>query len=237
MAFQFVIDRIFYYNYKDNWDDKFFRDEILKKITKDSILLDLGAGAGIKPAINFKGVVQKVIGIDIDPRVVSNPYLDIGHVSNASKIPYPDSTFDIIFSDNVLEHFEYPEIIFREVYRVLKPGGFYLIKTPNKWHYIPIIAALTPYTFHKYINRIRGRRVSDTFPTFYRANSKSTLTKLAQNSSFSIDFVKQIEGRPEYFRSFGPAYLLGLFYERLVNSTSLFSGIRILLLASFKKKN
>ena len=101
--------------------------------------------------------------------MTTNPFLDEGRVSDASEIPYDSHQFDIVFSDNVLEHLEQPLDVFSEVARVLKPGGIFLFKTPNKWHYMPTIARLTPHRFHQFVNKIRGRAEADTFPTRYRA--------------------------------------------------------------------
>lgn len=45
--------------------------------------------------------------------------------------PYPDGTFDTVFSSYVAEHFqEGPEALFREIHRVLKPGGLFLVVVP-----------------------------------------------------------------------------------------------------------
>jgi SAM-dependent methyltransferase len=42
----------------------------------------------------------------------------------AEKIPIDDASFDYIFSNASFEHFENPDVVIREVYRLLKPGGF-----------------------------------------------------------------------------------------------------------------
>ncbi|MCE0497495.1 MAG: class I SAM-dependent methyltransferase [Methylacidiphilales bacterium] len=46
-------------------------------------------------------------------------------------LPFPDSTVDAIYSHHVIEHLENPAFHFREIYRVLKPGGIFRIGGPN----------------------------------------------------------------------------------------------------------
>ena len=175
-------------------------------------------------------------GVDLDPRVVDNPFLDQGRVSDAGEIPYPDSSFDVVFSDNVLEHLDKPAEVFLEVARVLKPGGVFMFKTPNKWHYMPTIARLTPHRFHQFVNRIRGRAEVDTFPTRYRANTKSDVTRLAHQTGFSVMSVDRVEGRPEYLRMTALTYFCGMLYERLVNMADFLALFRVLLVGMLQKK-
>jgi SAM-dependent methyltransferase len=229
------LDRRLYPAYTRNWDDKLFRKEIEKHLTPKKTVLDLGAGAGIVSEMNFKGLAARVCGVDLDPRVVSNPMLDEGRLADAGGIPYPDSTFDVVFADNVVEHLSDPLAVFREVSRVLKPGGVFLFKTPNKRHYMPLIARLTPHWFHQYVNRRRGRAEVDTFPTLYRANTPKAVQTLAGLAGFTRCHVSLIEGRPEYLRMSWPTYLVGAGYERLVNSTPALAAWRILLVAELQK--
>lgn len=110
-----------------------------------------------------------------------------------------------------------------------------MFKTPNKWHYMPTIARLTPHGFHQYVNRLRGRAEVDTFPTRYRTNTKGDVLRLATQSGLQVVNVERIEGRPEYLRMAWPLYLIGTLYERLVNSTSLLAPFRILLVGTLRK--
>lgn len=230
-----AIDRRFYPDHQKNWDDQLFRERILQVIGPDTQLLDLGAGAGIVQAMNFRGLAQRVCGVDLDPRVADNPFLDEGRVSDAGEIPYPDASFDLVIADNVMEHLDHPEQVFQEIARVLRPGGKLLFKTPNRNHYMPLIARLTPHRFHQWVNRLRGRHETDTFPTRYLCNSPAQVRRIAARSGLHIDNLELIEGRPEYLRITTPTYLVGLAYERLVNATPVLARFRILLVATLSK--
>jgi SAM-dependent methyltransferase len=229
------IDRALYPNFERNWDDRAFRLRVLQQLGPDSLVLDLGAGAGLIPEMNFRGLAKLICGVDLDPRVLKNALLDEGRVADAQKVPYENDHFDVVFSDNVLEHLDKPETVFREVARVLKPGGVFLFKTPNEWHYMPAIARLTPHRFHQRVNRWRGRRERDIFPTHYRANSRRAIERLAKGSGLQVEKFELIEGRPEYLRFAWLPYLLGAGYERLINSNRALAGFRILIIGALRK--
>ena len=214
-----VMDRVLYPGVQSNWDDDRFRDEILKHVNRDSCLLDLGAGAGIIPKLRFRRQVARVCGVDLDERVLENPHLDEAKVADAQRIPYNDARFDVVIANNVLEHLEEPANVFQEVSRVLKPGGVFLAKTPNRWHYVAITASITPHWFHETVNQWRGRKSVDTFPTLYRANTPRAIESFAEMAQFDQTEFVFLEGRPEYLRLTPPTYLIGWAYERLVNLT------------------
>lgn len=229
------LDQRLYPDCGANWDDELFRQSILATIRPHHVVLDLGAGAGIVAQMNFRGQVAKICGVDLDERVGVNPMLDEGLIADADAIPYPDETFDVVFADNLLEHLSAPAAVFAEVHRVLRPGGTFLFKTPNRWHYVPTIARLTPHWFHEAVNRWRGRKTVDVFPTLYRANSSADVRRLSAGAGFEVVALERIERRPEYLRMSLPTYLIGAAYERLVNSTKLLEPFRVLLIGASRK--
>lgn len=229
------LDRRFYPDTEGHWDDHAFRDRILARIGKDHVVLDLGAGAGILPEMNFRSKAKKVCGLDPDPRVLENEYLDEARVGFGEKIPWPDQSFDIVIADNVLEHLESPKMVFAEINRVLKPGGRFMFKTPNRRHYMPFVSRATPVAFHRFYNRLRGRDDNDTFPTFYRANSARDIDVLARATGYEVMQISLIEDRPEYMRLSWLSYLAGIAYERTVNSWSQLRNFRILLIGELRK--
>jgi SAM-dependent methyltransferase len=229
------LDRALYPALRDHWDDELFRERVLARLAPAARLLDLGAGAGRLPQMNFRGRAAFVAGYDVDPAVRANPHLDEAHVGDGEKLPFADASFDLVVSDNVFEHVARPETLFAEVARVLRPGGWFLLKTPNRWHYVTLLARATPFWFHRLVGRLRGRPAEHTFPTLYRANSPGRVRALAAGAGLAVESIEMIEGRPEYLRIAAPAYLLGWLYERIVNATPLLARFRVVLLASLRK--
>lgn len=95
-------------------------------------VLDFGCGAGAlvqeMQALGFDayGCDFEVADHDRLARIATNPY----------RLPYLDATMDVVVSTSVLEHAQNTEKCFREIHRVLRPGGIALHIFPGKW-YLP----------------------------------------------------------------------------------------------------
>ncbi|MCL6589618.1 MAG: class I SAM-dependent methyltransferase [Firmicutes bacterium] len=230
-----LMDQHFYRDFGDNWDHRLFREAVLQHLSPRMKMLDLGAGAGVVPELNFKGLAGRVVGLDPDPRVMQNPYLDEAFIGTGMAMPgFRDGQFDLIICCNVLEHLETPLPFFTECLRVLRPGGLFITKTPNRAHYVPLLARLTPAAFHRALNRKRGREEKDTFPTFYRCNTLKTQKAVAGKAGFWVLGIHSYEGRPEYLRFNAVTYLPGILYERLANGLGL-NCLKAVLISKFQK--
>ncbi len=128
------------YNEKDkpftDYPSKMIKYLIKKyNITEESKVLELGCGRG-EFLNEFYNNNMISYGVDISSYAKEKfPHLNISSVDMLkNSLPYPDNSFDVIYSKSFVEHFYYPEKIFQEAYRVLKKGGRIITLTPE-WKY------------------------------------------------------------------------------------------------------
>ncbi len=188
-------------------------------ITPGSRVLDVGAGSGRRFKHSLKYKAKQVIGVDVDSSVAQNPNLTEFHIGGSNNMPFlADSSIDCAFSRYVLEHLYSPTLVFRELRRVLKPGAPFIFITPSRWHYVSVIAALTPQRFHNWMATKRGLCPEETFRTYYRANSKRQLCQILRNCpGLSLVELEYIESFPGYLVFSPLLFMLGVLYERTVN--------------------
>ncbi len=161
-----------------------FYTRINALVNADAVVLDLGAGRGSrfdegsaafrKWFCNFQGRVRRVVGVDVDPVVLTHPHLDEAHVTKpGGRLPLEDGSIDVVICEWVIEHVEHPQEFAAEVERVLKPGGWFCALTPNKFGYVGIGNLVVPETVKDRLMRLvwPERPREDAFPTFYRMNT------------------------------------------------------------------
>lgn len=216
-----------------------FYDWMRQSLTPETALLNLGAGPATgRDVRTFKGEVARVVGADIDPVVLDNDELDEAHLIEDGRLPFPEDSFDIVVSDFVLEHVEHPLPFLAEVHRVLKPGGSFFFRTPNKHHYVSLIARMTPHWFHDLVaNRVRNlpEDAHEPWPTFHRLNSRSQIRETAESAGFGRMELRMVEAEPSYLMFHALPFLAGVAYERLVNSTEMLSGMRANIFGRLQK--
>lgn len=92
---------------------------------RDLLVLDLGCGE--RPWAGLFGPAR-CIGIDI---ATQGARPDV--VASASRLPFRDAAFDLVFSSQVLEHVPRPEPVVAECARVLRDGGALVMSVPFYW--------------------------------------------------------------------------------------------------------
>lgn len=111
-------------------------------------LLDLGAGFG--RLVDQYGAFGAVTLVDASPamieaardRVGSDPRFRIV-MADAANLPVEDRSVDVVVAVRLLVHLGDPVRVFREIARVLRPGGWLVIEFPNRRHLLASIRYLT----------------------------------------------------------------------------------------------
>ena len=128
--------------YKEEFLSLLPPEEILfaKHIKKGQSVLDLGCGAG-RTTAHVRKVTDNVVGIDLSEVLIETArekHADMDfRVMDASKLDFPDSSFDVVvFSNNGLCYL-YPKekrvTAIKEIERVLKKGGLLIFSSFNRF--------------------------------------------------------------------------------------------------------
>jgi len=117
-----------------NWLVYKIHDQVLaQKLRRyaSGTLVDIGCGE--KPyAIMTKGLVKEHIGVDHVYTQHDHTSVDI--CASAYDTTLSDALADTVLCTAVLEHLERPQDAIREMYRILKPGGYVILTAPLFWH-------------------------------------------------------------------------------------------------------
>ncbi|HEY2498195.1 MAG TPA: class I SAM-dependent methyltransferase [Candidatus Angelobacter sp.] len=98
-------------------------------------VLELGSGTGIQLKAISK-LAKSAVGIDLKNGDYSSHRIANVLDYDGATIPFPDSSFDLIFSSNVLEHLTDEERLYSEMARVLRPGGTAIHVVPTcSWRF------------------------------------------------------------------------------------------------------
>ena len=206
-----------------------------RHINPESVLLDGGCGRTAPVLKTFAGKVKRRIGVDLVE--FTSPIDGIELIrTDMGEVPLPDNSVDVIMSRSVMEHVVDPPKVYREMWRILKPGGYFVFLTGNLWDYSALVAMLVPNRFHPWIvARVQGRKEEDVFPVAYKTNSYGAVQKWANLSKFEIKSFRYLGQYPAYFMFNGFLFLIATGYEKLICRFECLRFLRGWILVTLRK--
>lgn len=111
---------------------------LLSNLTGKKVLM-LGCGTGEESIMLKEFGAIDIVGIDLSEesiRLAKQSYPDCEFfVGDMHKLPFSDNSFDFVYSSLAIHYSSNPEIVYREIYRILKSNGQLLFSVghPLRW--------------------------------------------------------------------------------------------------------
>lgn len=140
---------------------EYYVNKIIDKSNdKTYSILDLGCGEGNSFAYfskNFQNVEWHGIDVEVNPAITLDKEINKRFIKfDGINIPFQTEYFDIIYCRQVFEHVRYPKDLLKDVYRVLKRGGFFVGSTSQLEPYHAFsFRNYTPYGFNELLKENR----------------------------------------------------------------------------------
>jgi len=137
------MDKSYYQQYfvqeRSHWWFKARAHLLTQQIAKNIALPEsnscniLNAGVATGATSDMLNIFGKVTSLEYDEDCCNFLRNSLGmEVTQGSltELPYPDNTFDLVCSFDVIEHIKEHDLAVSEIRRVLKPGGYYFLTVP-----------------------------------------------------------------------------------------------------------
>jgi len=134
------------------WDvDRFAhlcRYHIAQALFKGKHILDVGCGTGYGVGVLTNANATTVTGIDISAEAITYAKGNWGDkasfiMSSSLYLPFNDESFDVVTCFEHYEHIAEQMLVLKEIHRVLRPGGYLMISTPNLHNLLMRLKAIT----------------------------------------------------------------------------------------------
>jgi SAM-dependent methyltransferase len=129
---------------------------------KPDVILDVGCGDGSTLFRYFKTIPREFYGLEGSPDFQAKAQargIKVTSCDLNGRWPYPDDKFDVVFSNQVIEHVHNARLFAVEAFRVLKPGGTAIITSENLCsllNWFALTLGYTPFSLMQICGRYLG---------------------------------------------------------------------------------
>lgn len=212
-----------------------FERRVAGLLAPDAVLLDAGCGRTAPVLRKFAGRAARLVGVELVAFTDVPPGIET-YSADLARLPLPDASVDVVMSRSVFEHLVEPGAVYRELHRVLKPGGAVVFLTANMWDYGTLVARLVPNAYHAAIvRRVEGRAEEDTFPTAYRTNTRRAVDRLAADAGLRVESFEYLSQYPNYLMFNGALFFAGMCFEKLISRVEALRFLRGWILVTLRK--
>jgi SAM-dependent methyltransferase len=226
------------------WNQQIWGETILQYLGPSVRWLDAGCGWRLLGK-DLEALENEMVRL---PRAAVGVDLDLPHLrkhlnfsrrlqASLDSLPLPDSSFDLITCNMVAEHLPAPLTTFRELARVLSPGGVLMVHTPNTRNYLVFANILAKKLLPRslFLRLVHdGRAPDDIFPTYYRANTIPALCNLGRSLNLEPESVRCLTHPQPISRSLAPIAFFELLLMRAI-MTPPFDRFATTILMVFRK--
>jgi 2-polyprenyl-3-methyl-5-hydroxy-6-metoxy-1,4-benzoquinol methylase len=169
-----------------------FRAFLADKVTGKHIL-EIGCGLGGIAAHNIRDAAR-IIATDLSDTALATArafFHDRRELSffqmDSENLTFDDASFDIAIAKEVLEHLSNPETCLASLHRVLRPGGYLALSTPNR------------DSFHLRVNRKLGRSDFKCSGDHIKEFTYSEMVEMLESAGFSIEKAEGVTLSPFHY--------------------------------------
>lgn len=167
-------------------------------------ILEVGCGTAIDSGVIAQDTRTHVIGVDrsltalsVAKKITSSFTRKPALVScDASSLSFADESFDVVFSQGLLEHFHDPMPLLKEQVRVLRKTGYLIIDVPQKY------AGFGTYSFRKHLKIRKGKwewgwETEYSYPELKRMGIRAGLVPLGKGG-YGFDGLTNLFAHPDF---------------------------------------
>ena len=206
-----------------------------KFINKNSTVLEIGCGEGYGTNFLARSGAQ-ITALDIDAKTIKKAKLKYSQKNITFKkfdgynINYPEQSFDVIISFQVIEHVENVEKYLKNIKKFLKPNGIFIITTPSRTYRLTENQTpINKYHIREYNAKTLSADIAKVFNKFqiFSITAKQEVLDIeferVRPSRSDYDKIPKKISLPENFKS---KYTVEDFY---LNNKDLDSGLDLLI--------